>query len=444
MKLRIVAFCLSIALLVGLLPGPAAAQPPDPTAIDATVATAWSDLLLELVRSSPGFTPPVAARAMGYLGVTLWEAVAPGIAGAQSLHGQLNDMPQMPAAVAGAEYSWQLVTNSAAAGMLRRLFADAGPGPRAAIDGLEASMRTRLSAGLPFDVVRRSTTYGRLVAATLFAWSRTDGGHEGYMFNFPVQYEPPSGAGLWTPTPPAYQRAMQPFWGENRTFLLEDGAACMPAPPPTYSTAPESDMYQDALAVYETVRNLTPEQREIALFWADDPTLTATPPGHSWAIATQVLRGERASLAQAAETYARLGIGVADAFVACWNAKYLYNRIRPLTYIHRVIDPTWNNPLVTDPVLTPPFPEYPSGHSVEAGAAAEVLTALFGADYAFVDNSQARLGFALRSFPSFRAAAEEAAVSRLYGGIHFPTGNAAGLDQGVCVGQRVVGLAFYR
>ena len=433
-----------VILLAVLTPGAGRAQDATPATLDAAVATAWSDLLLELVRSSPGFTPPVAARAMGYLGITLWEAVAPGIPGAQSLAGELNEMPPMPNPVFGAAYDWRLVANSAAAGLLRRLFADAGAQQRTAIDGLEASLRSRYAAGQPPDVVRRSLAYGRLVGAAVFAWSRTDGGHEGYMFNFPVQYDPPSGPGLWTPTPPGYQRAMQPFWGENRPFLLADGAECEPPPPPAYDTQPASAMYGDAQAVYTTVRNLTPEQREIALFWADDPTLTATPPGHSWAIATQVLRDEGATLAQAAETYARLGVAVADAFVACWNTKFVYNRIRPLTYIQRVIDPTWNAPIVTDPVQTPPFPEYPSGHSTEAAAAAEVLSALFGDDYVFLDRTQARLGFAPRFFPSFRAAAEEAAVSRLYGGIHFPTGNEAGLAQGACIGQRVADLAFYR
>jgi membrane-associated phospholipid phosphatase len=433
-----------VILLATLLPAAGRSQDAAPTTLDSAVATAWSDLLLELVRSSPGFTPPVAARTMGYLGVTLWEAVAPGTPGGVSLATQLNAMPALPRPATDAVYDWRLVANSAAAGVLRRLFADAGATPRMSIDGLEASLRQRYAAGLPQDVVRRSLAHGRLVAAAIFAWARTDGGHEGYRFNFPVQYEPPAGPGLWTPTPPGYQRAMQPFWGENRPFLLTDGGECLPAPPLAYDTRPDSAMYADALAVYTAVRELTPEQREIALFWADDPTLTATPPGHSWAIATQVLRDERATLALAAETYARLGIAVADAFVACWHAKYVYNRLRPITYIQQVIDPTWNAPRVTDPVLTPPFPEYPSGHATEAGAAAVVLGALFGEDYAFADRTQARLGFAPRAFPSFRAAAEEAAASRLFGGIHFPTGNTAGLLQGECVGRRAAALTFYR
>jgi hypothetical protein len=406
------------------------------------VATAWFDLILELIRQSPGFSPPVASRALGYAGVTLYEAVVPGTPDARSLAGQLNDLAPLPQVEQGAEVHWPSVANAALAGMTRRLFAGAGGAQRAAIDGLEISLRKRYADQAPPDVIRRSIRHGRLIAAAIFAWSRTDGGHEAYFFNTPIDYAVPHGAGLWAPTPPGYLRPLQPYWGDNRPFLLADGSECAPPPPPPYATDRESPMYVEAKELYDTVRNLTAEQREIALFWADDPNLTATPPGHSVALATQVLRDEHASLALAAETYARVGIAVADAFIGCWHVKYQYNRMRPITYIQQVIDPDWNNPTPTDPVITPPFPEYPSGHSTEIAAAAAVLTGLFGEDYLLIDRTQARLGFAPRVYESFNAAAEEAAVSRLYGGIHFQSGNDAGLAQGRCIGARVMTLAL--
>lgn len=260
------------------------------------------------------------------------------------------------------------------------------------------------------------------------------------MFNVPTDFVAPIGAGLWESTPPAYLSPLQPHWGENRPFVLENGATCAPPPPPAYSTDPASPMFQEATELYTTVKNLTPEQREIALFWSDDPGLTATPPGHSIAIATQVLRTEQASLPVAATTYARLGMALSDAFIACWNTKFTYNRIRPITYIRQVIDPTWNRPAPTDPVITPPFPEYTSGHATESGATARILTAIFGENYAFEDQSQQRLGFAPRAFASFDAAAEEAAMSRLYGGIHFRSANENGLAQGRCIGDQVLQL----
>jgi membrane-associated phospholipid phosphatase len=150
-----------------------------------------------------------------------------------------------------------------------------------------------------------------------------------------------------------------------------------------------------------------------------------------------VVRAEGASLAAAAEAYAKVGIAVCDAFIACWHQKYVYNLLRPVTYIQRLIDPSWT-PLLT----TPPFPEYASGHSVQSGAAFEVLTDLFGDRYAFSDHTHDARGLAARSFASFHHAAQEAASSRLYGGIHFPAAILNGVTQGRCVGSAVRAMPF--
>lgn len=403
---------------------------------DHGVATAWFSLLEELVRQAPGFTAPVASRAMGYAGATLYEAIAPGMARA-SLVGRLNGLEWTPPAEVGAVYHWPLVANSALAAIHRRLFAHGGEPVRSAIDAMEANIRARYVRDLPPDVVRRSLVRGRAVAAAIFEWSKQDGGHEGYFYNFPITYREPVGEGLWMPTPPKFQRAMQPFWGDNRPMLLPDSDACALSAPPAYSTDPASDFYAEAWEVYMTVETLSPAQREIALYWAGDQTLTATPPGHSLAIATQLLRETNASLADAADLYLQLGVAMTDAFIACWRDKYRYDRVRPITYIQQIIDPSWNALASTDPVYTPPFPEYPSGHATEAGAAATVFSAFFGEDFPFTDRTQERLGFAPRTYGSFADAAEEAALSRLYGGIHFRSANEQGLIQGRCVGEIV-------
>jgi membrane-associated phospholipid phosphatase len=184
------------------------------------------------------------------------------------------------------------------------------------------------------------------------------------------------------------------------------------------------------------VNNLTSQQQAIVFFWADAPGATATPAGHSISILTQVLREHGAPLDRAAEAYARVGMAVADAFISCWSCKYRYNLLRPVTYIQRLIDPRWL------PVLpTPPFPEYTSGHSVQAAAAALVLADLFGAR-AFTDRTHTDRGFAPRPFASFFQAAEEAAISRLYGGIHFRPAIERGLEQGRCIGRKVGSLRF--
>lgn len=404
---------------------------------DHRVATAWFTLLEELIRQAPGYSPPVAARAIGYVSVTLYEAIYPAIPGGRSLVGRLNELTWTPPPD-DAAYHWPLVANSALASIQRRLFAHAGESVRRSIDLLEESIRTRYEHEVAPDTLRRSIRRGRNVATAIFEWSKHDGGHEGYFYNHPRTYRPPQGEGLWVPTPPDFYRALQPTWGANRRFVLPAPEACPLPPPPTYSTDPTSPFYAEAWEVYTTVKNLSPAQRETALYWADDPVLTSTPPGHSLAIVTQILRQENATLARAADVYLRLGVAIADAFIVCWRDKYVYNLLRPITYIRNVIDPTWNAMSITDPLLTPPFPEYPSGHSTEAGAMATVLTALFGENYSFTDHSAARLGFVPRTYDSFWAAAEEASVSRLYGGIHFRSANENGLEQGRCVGEAVL------
>jgi hypothetical protein len=230
------------------------------------------------------------------------------------------------------------------------------------------------------------------------------------------------------PTPPSFLAALQPFWGENRCFAIDDGASFPPGDPPRYSERRSSRFGREAREVFDTVNSLTSRQAAIARFWSDDPGATATPAGHSVSIATQVLRAEGARLATAAETYARLGIAVSDAFVACWFQKFRYNLLRPVTYIRAQLDPDWLPLLVT-----PPFPEYPSGHSVQSGAAAQVLTDLFGGRYGFVDRTHDERGLAPRRFDSFFDAAEEAAISRLYGGIHY----RAAIDNGLAEGRRI-------
>ena len=408
--------------------------PPLPaSAFDAGVVTAWGDLLLEMIRTTPGFSPPVASRAIGYAGVALYEALQPGLPDHRTLAGQLSDMPGMPAVGRNAAYAWPVVANAALAEILRRLF------PTAPVDRLEAVNRLEdsLAATAPRGVRERSIDRGQAVAAAVFAWSTSDGGHEGYRRNVQPEYQPPVGDGLWVPTPPGFAPPLQPSWGSNRPFL-QAGASCDPGPPPPYSTDPASACFAEALEVYETVNGLTTEQLAIARFWADDPGATPTPPGHSLAILVQVLREREEDLATAATALARLGIAVADAFVACWRTKYTHHLLRPITYVQHAIDPAWGNPL---PVSTPPFPEYTSGHSVQSAAAATVLTAQLGA-LAFVDRTHEVRGLAPRTFATFEAFAVEAAVSRLYGGIHFRSAIDLGLEQGRCIGERAAGLGL--
>jgi hypothetical protein len=416
----------------GSRPGSREGSRPDPAeAFDAAVATAWFDELQAQVRTTPGYSPPVASRAIGYMGIALYEAVVDGMPDHRSSAGLLRSLQPLPGAGRSGAYNWPIVANAALAQLTRDLFPNAPASRRAAVDALEAGHL----ATAPRALRDRSTDRGRAIARAIFEWSRDDGGDEGYLRNFPTDYVPPTGPGTWVPTPPAFQPALQPYWGRNRTFLAGSPAGDPEAPVP-FSTDPSSACFLEAHEVYTTVNALTDEQRAIARFWSDDPGATSTPPGHSLSILTAMLRREDASLATAAEAYARLGIAVADAFIACWRVKYRYNLLRPITYIREHIDPAWGDPL---PLSTPPFPEYTSGHSVQSAAAATVLTGQFG-DVPFTDHTHHDRGLPARHFTSFHDAAAEAAISRLYGGIHFRSAIDRGLVQGALIGDRVVAL----
>jgi hypothetical protein len=308
------------------------------------------------------------------------------------------------------------------------------PASRRAIRELEHDFNEEFRSQIPGALFGRSVAHGQRVATAIWQWSRSDGYDE---FN-DCAYTPPVGPGMWSPTPPSFQAApSQPCWGQLRPMLLSGPEVCAPPPHPAYSEDPASEFYQYAFEVYETVNNLTEEQRTIALFWADLAGESPTPAGHSLSITTQALEGLDAPLDLAAEALARVGIGESDAFIGCWASKYHYNLLRPISYIHAVIDPEWEAVLET-----PPFPAYTSGHSNDVGASSTIMTALFGEGFAVTDHTNDERGFAPRSFGSFFEAADESAISRLYGGIHYRFDIERGVEQGRCVGRAVNALEF--
>ena len=411
---------------------------------DAGVATSWSNMQLELVQKTPGFTPMVAARSFGYSGVALYEALVAGMPENRSLEGQLNGLNagMIPDVEEGVEYHWPSVANAAMARITDSLFANAKPEMIAKSDSLQAALAASYVGEADSAVLARSVAYGTAVADAVYEYSKSDGGHQAYDRNFPA-YTPPVGDGKWVPTPrkgglPA-QGAMQPTWGQNRPFVLTPGNpndASDPGEPMAYSTEPGSPFYMQAQEIHGFVTSPTTEQTEIALFWSDDPGTTCTPAGHSVSILTQCVEAEAEMLDAAALCYAQVGIAVNDAFIACWESKFKYNLMRPITYFMSVLDPTFTADDL--PLGTPPFPEYPSGHSVQSGAASVVLNSGFGMNFAFTDNTHAARGLSARSYASFDAAANEAAVSRLYGGIHFREACEKGVTQGQNIGQQVL------
>ena len=409
--------------------------PPDApaSAYGMDVPFAYYDLSFALSKRTGGISPPVQARIFAYMGLALYESVVGGMPRNRSIASSLRGVGPLPRN-SGAKY-WPLVASAAMAEVMRGLWGDAtnvAAQNVADIDSLEQQIASGLH--LRGSLARRSIDYGRAVGAAIYQTSLDDGEDRSYLRNFPAEYEPPECDGCWVPTAPG-QIAMQPFWKDEMTpFVLTPGD-CGEDGPPAFSSAPGSDAYQEALEVYVTRNNLTPEQITIARFWADGPG-SINGPGHSLSTATQLLQLVGANLADAAETYARVGLAVADGVYAVWWSKYTYNWIRPVTYINRYIDPAW-----TTLLPTPPFPEYTSAHSAQTSAAINTLIELWG-DLAYVDHTHDNDSFAPRAFASLTDSMTETAISRLYAGIHYHSAIYDGIDQGRCVADEVNALPW--
>jgi membrane-associated phospholipid phosphatase len=362
---------LVVAVALGVVLG--TASPGSSNAGRPPAVTPWIGLELDLI-ASHRLNPPRSARALALV--------------SRSMH---------LAASAGGR-----AREDAVAGAASTVLVDLFPDEAARIDAL---VHETANSGSP------AFARGRVVGQALVERAKSDGSSAIWTGSVPV------GAGFWVATPPAFvYPPLEPLAGTWRTWNLRSGSQFRPRPPPAFAG---SRFLAEMLEVYAVSRSLTEEQKRIADYWADGAG-TVTPPGH-WNLIAAALVGRAGwSTLRSARLHAALNTAQADAFIACWDAKYTYWTLRPVTAIRAFIDPFWLSYIVT-----PPFPSYLSGHSATSGAAATVLAAFFPA--------RAR---------QIAAMAEEAAVSRLYGGIHFRSDNDAGLELGRRVGK--VAIRTYR
>ena len=259
------------------------------------------------------------------------------------------------------------------------------------------------------------------------------------------RYTPVVGDEYWQPTAPGFMSAIEPNWNTLRTFILDSCSQFAGGAPNKYSADTNSTFYKELKEVYDIGRNLSKQRSEIAMFWDCNPFALQqvghlefglkkiSPGGHWMGITGIACKKQKLSLSKAVYSHALVSVGLADAFISCWNNKYKYNRVRPVTAIQRLIDRNWN-PLLQ----TPPFPEYTSGHSVISTTAAAILTHLFGDHFSFTDNTEEEFGLPARKFSSFSQASKEAAISRLYGGIHFRDAIENGVREGEQIGNFVI------
>ena len=280
------------------------------------------------------------------------------------------------------------------------------------------------------------------VSQEIVQWSKGDGY---FRLSTLKKFTPSGGDSCWRPTAPEYMQAVEPHWKTLRLFLLDSVEQFQPDRPVAFDTRPTAPFMRLVKEVYETVNNLTDEQKAIANFWDCNPFAVQfqghmsiglkklSPGGHWLGITGITAEKAKLDLSSSLQLHTIVALTLHDAFTSCWDEKFRSNRLRPETAINRYIDPRWK-PLLQ----TPPFPEYSSGHSVISSAVAEVLTSMVGDAFEFTDTIESYIGLLPRNFPSFRKAAEEACISRLYGGIHFRDAIENGARQGKVIGQFII------
>lgn len=428
-----------LSLLIGLIIGvvmPLQLAAQDDSSVltadlDSSIAREWMHTLYELVRENK-INAPAASRVYAYTSISLYEAVVFGMPDNFSLGGSIQGLPLLPYIEEGEVYDYPSIANASIATMMTGLFEEANAGEETftRISDMHQQQHELRLEEIDEDIVERSEKLGEDIANALLDWVATDN----YGPTRKLEFELPSGDdSFWVATTEG-QLALEPFWGQLRPFGMGYGEQCNEPFRLEFSTDPDSTFYKQAQEVLNTSDNLTEEQQDIARFWVDTPGITGAPSGHWMMIATQFSEQYELNLARTAEMYVLTSTALADSFISAWNQKYQVNLVRPVTYINKFIRRNW-----APYIQSPPFPEYPSGHSVASSAAAEVLTIMFGVS-AFVDRTPIINGHEnlQREFTSFEQAASEAAISRMYGGIHYRAAIELGLRQGRCVGQSVL------
>lgn len=296
--------------------------------------------------------------------------------------------------------------------------------------------------GYSDQLVAQSIAVAQEVAKKIIAFSASDNYSK---LSTRLRYRPLKGDAYWFPTPPGYIEGIEPHWQTIRPMLIDSSGQFKPAPPVPFSKDSTSAFYKLAYEVYETSKKLNEKDRFIASYWDCNPFAINTsghmsigfkkisPGGHWMNITSIAATKARVDLDRGIMIHGIVAATLMDAFISCWEEKYRSSRIRPETVINRYIDPQW-----TPLLQTPPFPEYTSGHSVISTAVAETLTYLLGDNFSFTDNTEVIFDLPVRNFKSFRQAAAEAAISRLYGGIHYRDAIVNGEEQGKRIGEFVI------
>ena len=381
------------------------------------------------------FTPPVASRIYAYCNLAYYESLRFKQSNSVSITTQLKGFDKIPQPQQNKKYDYTLAAVKSFFKTARTLTFS-----KDSFTTTENNLLNNFKEVLDEDIYNNSIAFGDSVAAVVLKRAATDNYKKTRgMPRYSVLRE----TGKWQQTPPDYADAVEPNWGLIQPMLMDSASQCKPAPPPAYNLNKQSAYYKELMEVYEVSKKITPAMDTIAHYWDDNPFVTehkghlmfatkkTTPGGHWMGIISILCKQTNADEIKTAKVYALASCAIFDGFISCWDEKYHSRMVRPITVIRENMEPEW-----TSFLQTPPFPEYTSGHSVITSAAAVVLTQLFGENISFTDTTELEYLGLQRSFTSIQQAADEACISRLYGGIHY----RSAIEQGKKEGQQVAAL----
>lgn len=407
----------------------------DPMLYSKTVKK-LNDVVLE-----NNFPPMIATRNYAYANIAAYESLVPGHTAYQTLSGQIKHLPAMPVPPQDATIDFNL-----AAVLSFCKVGNAVTFPEGSMMGYyEALKDSVLEAGMPEDMLKQTIAYSDQVVDVIMEWSKKDNYAESRSAE---KYTVTEEEGRWVPTPPMYAQAVEPKWNTIRCLTLDSCSQFMPPRPPVFDISNKnSPFYKAVMEVKQIGDSLTEEQKHIAEFWDDNPfklnvsghvmfaTKKFSPPGHWMNIVGIAAKEAGVDFATTVAAYTETSIALFDAFISSFDEKYRSNLIRPETVINKYLSAEDWRPYIQ----TPPFPSYVSAHALNSAAAAEIMTKYFGDSLSFVDTSLQEFGIESRRINSFRDAAKEAAMSRLYGGIHYRFDNEEGNKAGQQLGAYIAG-----
>lgn len=405
------------------------------------LAVKWHELIFDLIEQTNNYTPNVAARTMSYINLAFYESISPAFPEYISLEGQIQGFEKNNKLAEPKELNAAVSANAALFRMTDLMFVSAPYIWMEKVYALNDSVNNQLSKNISAEVLNQSKLYGEQIADWVYEYSKSDGGHQAFLRTYDMKYKLSNCIGCFQINRVADLEntgPLHPNWGKNRTFIKENSDSVQVKPKVEFSHYQNSAFYKMAMEVYNISKQVTAgsEKAQIANFWDDAANYTYTAAGHSMSILTQVLKQNPTTIDRAAELFSNLSIAINDAFIVTWRLKYQYNLIRPITYIKRYIDSKWEPTL-----LTPPFPEFPSGHSAQTATMATLLTKKVGDNQKFIDYSKFFVG-PEKTYNSFWEAAKECSISRVYGGIHFRDGIEQGEEVGKIVANNALKLKY--